>query len=156
MIWLHPNYSVYSPALVTQNKTHFEGHSSSFFSHSMDFLPRLPIFHLFFSKWLKLLSVLSLCLNMLYWLFMLSFWTLNEMHYIGKISNGGFPSVGNWHVFIQCYWCLENIVCLTKISKASHKTDYNSVRRNPPLTTQLWILVGFVEFRLFPFTSTKL
>lgn len=133
MIWLHLNHGVYPPALVTQNKTHFEGHSSSFFSHSMDFLPRLPIFHLFFSKWLKLLSVLSLCLNTRYRLFMLSFWTLNEMHYIGKISNGGLPFMGNWHTFILFYWCSENIVCLTKSSKASHKTDYNSVRKKPSL-----------------------
>lgn len=135
MIWLHLNYGVDPPALVTLNKTHFEGHCSFFFSHSMDFLPRLPIFHLFFSKWMKLLSVLSLFLNMLYWLFLLSFWTLNEMHYICQISNGGFPFMGNWHMFILFYWCLENIVCLTKSSKASHETDYNSVEKKNP-----WLL----------------
>lgn len=131
MIWLHLNYGVGPPPLVIQNKRHFKGRCVFFLSHSMGFLPRLPIFPLFFSKWMKLPSILSLCFNMLCWLLMLSFWTLSEMHCICQISNGGFPFIRKWHMFKPFYWCLEHIVSLTESSKPSHKTSYNSVWKKP-------------------------
>lgn len=130
MIWLHLKYSMGLPPLVIQSKRHFKGYCSSFSPHSLGFLPRLPRFHLLFSKWMKLLSILSLCYNILCWHFMLSFWTLNEMHCICQISNGGFPFMRKWHMFKSLYWCLENIVSLTKSSKPSHKTGNNSIWKN--------------------------
>lgn len=154
MIWLHLNHSVGPPPSVIQSKRHFKGHCRFFSSRSMGFLPRLPILHLFFSKWMKLLSILSLCFNMLYWLFMLSFWTLNEMHCICQISNGDFPFMRKWHIFKSFYWCLESIVSLTKSSKPSHKAGYNSIWKKA--TSQFLVRVGIAEFGPFPFIPTKL